>query len=70
MMADDHSEEKVAIRGQVFPKETTKVLESLYVRGMNGWGKSHALQLEEATTATGLDLGQVKVYVTKYLRRL
>ena len=46
-------------RGQLFPRRTTEILEGLYARGMNGWGKSHTSQIEEALDLTGLELSKI-----------
>ena len=45
-----------------FPEEVATVLESLYIRGMTGWGKRHSRDIESAIASTGLQLTQVKVY--------
>ena len=44
-----------------FSTEVVSVLQSLYRRGMTGWGKNHSDSLEAAMRSTGLDLEQVKV---------
>ena len=44
-----------------FSAEVVSVLQSLYRRGMTGWGTKHADSLEAAMRSTGLNLGQVKV---------
>ena len=47
--------------GKPFSKEVAAVLESLYSRGMTGWGKKHSGDIETAIASTGLQLTQVKV---------
>lgn len=47
--------------GQSFGHEVTRVLESLYQKGMNGWGQNHETELRCAMAGTGLSLDQVKV---------
>ena len=55
-------EQSVTVSGsQTFPKEVTKVLEDLYLRGMRGWGQEHTDQIEIAITTTKLTVDQVKV---------
>ena len=44
-----------------FSAEVVSTLQSLYKRGMTGWGKKHSSSLEVAVRSTGLNLGQVKV---------
>ena len=46
---------------QPFTPEVVAVLQSLYRRGMTGWGKRHSLDIESAVASTGLQLSQVKV---------
>ena len=47
--------------GHPFPKDVIKVLESLYSRGMTGWGARHSNAIDVALQSTGLDLSQLKV---------
>ena len=44
-----------------FSAEVVSALQSLYKRGMTGWGKKHSSSLEVVVRSTGLNLGQVKV---------
>lgn len=44
-----------------FSPEVVAVLQSLYRRGMTGWGKRHSQDIESAVASTGLQLSQVKV---------
>ena len=41
--------------------EVVAVLESLYRKGMTGWGKKHSTDIEAAISSTGLHLTQIKV---------
>jgi len=45
----------------IFSREVTQKLESLYDRGMTGWGKAHDSIINVALTSTGLTLSQLKV---------
>ena len=48
--------------GKPFPLgEVSALVESLYVRGMTGWGKRHSRDIESAIASTALQLTQVKV---------
>ena len=47
-----------------FPKEIVNnnfILDEYYEKGMQGWGKAHHLQIEEAMEATGPTKQQVVV---------
>ena len=44
-----------------FSSHVVTVLQSLYKRGMTGWGIKHSEDLESAVKSTGLNLSQVKV---------
>ena len=44
-----------------FSTEVVSALQSVYKRGMTGWGKKHSSSLEVALRSIGLNLGQVKV---------
>ena len=48
---------------RAFSPEVVAVLESLYQKGMTGWGQKHSRDLESAVESTGLNLSQVKVSV-------
>ena len=61
MMATPIDEDTEVSAGQKFPEEVTAILERLYRRGMTGWGKDHAGDLDIATGSTSLTLSQVKV---------
>ena len=47
--------------GQKFPEEVAAILQGLYNRGMTGWGKVHAGELDVAVGTTSLTYSQVKV---------
>ncbi len=49
--------------GRSFPKEINTILESLYSRGMNGWGAIHKESVETAVTTTGLSVSQVNLFL-------
>ena len=62
---DDLGAEKATLEsGKPFPKDVTEKLETLYSRGMNGWGKAHKSEIDVAMTSTGLELSQIKVSLT------
>ena len=44
-----------------FTEEVHEVLQTLYRRGMNGWGKKHSPNRSIAMARTGLNLSQIKV---------
>ena len=44
-----------------FSPKVVAVLQSLYQRGMTGWGIKHSKDLESAVKSTGLNHSQVKV---------
>ena len=46
-----------------FSPHVVAVLQSLYQRGMTGWGIKHSEDLESAVKSTGLNLSQVKVCI-------
>ena len=58
-MEDDTS--RPSQSGKPFSKEAGAVLESLYRRGMTGWGRKHSQDIESAVASSGLQLSQVKV---------
>ena len=60
--ASDNSAVPVVKPTGKFSDETLAVLKSLYKKGMVGWGRSHADQVKEAVSITGLQLDQVKVF--------
>ena len=49
-----------------FSEEAVAVLSSLYSKGMIGWGKKHATEIQTAVSATGLSHSQVKVCCNSY----
>ena len=49
--------------GTQFPEHVKAVLESLYHRGMTGWGARHSGSFDEAVKSTGLNDSQVKVAI-------
>ena len=51
-----------------FSEEAVAVLSSLYRKGMIGWGKKHAKEIQTAVSATGLSHSQVKVCCNCYYR--
>ena len=55
-----------------FSEEIVAVLSALYEKGMIGWGRNHAKDIQTAISATGLSRSQVQVgckfYVTIYIR--
>ena len=57
----ESSRATTVLPGKPFPEEVATVLESLYIRGMTGWGKRHSRDIESAITSTGLQITQVKV---------
>lgn len=48
--------------GRPFPKHISNVLESMYNRGMTGWGSKHSEAVDEALESTGLNIEQLKVF--------
>ena len=46
---------------RIFSEEVHQTLNSLYARGMTGWGKKHSMCLNIARERTGLTLSQIKV---------
>ena len=47
--------------GHPFPKKVQSILESLYNKGMTGWGAKHTAAIEVAIQSTGLSDAQIKV---------
>lgn len=52
-------------KGSRFTDGTVAVLKSLYRKGMIGWGRKHADDIQAAIAGTGLKLDQVKVCFVK-----
>ena len=46
-----------------FPKETVAILDSLYSRGMTGWGRSHTADVQVALKSTNLNIEQIRVCI-------
>ena len=46
-----------------FPKETVAILDSLYSRGVTGWGRSHTADVQVALKSTNLNIEQIKVCI-------
>ena len=44
-----------------FTEEVHEVLQTLYRRGMDGWGERHSPNISIAMARTGLNLSQIKV---------
>ena len=61
----DHPVQKdvfsVRCSSKPFSGEVVDVLTALYQKGMIGWGRRHAREIETAISATGLSRSQVKV---------
>lgn len=41
--------------------DQVEVLETMFLRGMKGWGQAHLIEIEAAKSATGLADQQIKV---------
>lgn len=46
-----------------FPSILVSVLNSLYCKGMTGWGVKHSVAIDVALHSTGLSLSQLKVII-------
>ena len=47
--------------GQPFPKRVQSILDTMYRRGMTGWGAKHSAAINMTLQSTGLSLEQLKV---------